>query len=206
MTRQEHRQVREQLVDWAESSRPLPSPELARFLGPLRPVPVAAGGRSWRAAVRTGLGLKVMGLVAALAVTGAAAVGVAQVALHEPEPSAPVIVPVEPPSGSSSRSTDPSGRAAGTAGTEESPTPSTTPSPSATSGRHSVTAPTPQKHESHAPKPSPREHTSAPSPEPSDPSDEPSDPSGDSRSPEPTHPVESVTPTSDDASSGSTSG
>jgi hypothetical protein len=203
MTRQEHRQVREQLVDWAESSRPLPSPELARFLGPLRPVPVAAGGRSWRAAVRTGLGLKVMGLVAALAVTGAAAVGVAQVALHEPEPSAPVIVPADPTSGPSSRSTEPSGSAAGTAGTEESPTPST--SPSATSGRHSVTAPTPQKHESHAPKPSPREHTSAPSPEPSDPSDEPSDPSGDSRSPEPTHQAGSATPTSDDATTSSSS-
>ena len=40
MTRPEHQQVRAQLVDWAESSRPLPSPELARFLGPLRPVPV----------------------------------------------------------------------------------------------------------------------------------------------------------------------
>lgn len=203
MTRQEHRQVREQLVDWAESSRPLPSPELARFLGPLRPVPVAAGGRPWRAAVRTGLGLKVMGLMAALAVTGAAAVGVAQVALREPEPSAPVIAPVEPTSGTSSRSVDPS--RSGTAGTEESATPSTTPSPSATTGRHAVVAPTPQKHETHAPTPSPREHTSEPSPEPSDPSEESGDPSGDSHSSELARPSESASPTSDDASTSSLS-
>jgi hypothetical protein len=207
MTRQEHRQVRDQLVDWAESSRPLPSPELARFLGPIRPVPVTSGGRSWGAAVRTGLGLKVMGLIAALAITGAAAVGVAQVALHEPDPSSPVIAPADPSTASASDSAQPSHAGATSSDDSATPTPSepsTTPSPTSTDGHRPVTAPQPRKHASHEPTPSPSEHH--PSPEPTEPSDGPSDPSGESHSPEPSHTADSATPTSEDPAPSSTSG
>jgi hypothetical protein len=181
MTKAPHRQVHEQLVEWAESTRPLPSPELARFLGPLAPMPVTVR-RPWGAAVRTGLGLKVMVLVGGLAITGAAAFGAGQVALREPEPPARVIVPVDGSGGSPTSSVAPSSRSGGEG--SSTPTPSATPSPTATTGHRPATAPQPRPHVSHAPKPSPSGHRPTRSPEPRDPSTEPSDPSGDSQSAE----------------------
>jgi len=62
MSRKVHRQVHEQLTEWADSAPPLPNPALAQFMGPVRPQP-AASGRAMRAAVRTGLGIKVFGLL-----------------------------------------------------------------------------------------------------------------------------------------------
>ena len=206
MTRQPHRPVQEQLVDWAESSRPLPSPELARFLGPLRPVPAVASTRPWRTAVRTGLGLKVVALFAGLAVTSAAAVGIAQVALREPEPRAPVIAPVDPGEGSSPGAADPSGSSP--AGAGESATPAATPSTTtrATDGPRAVVPSSPRPRVSRTPTPSSSRRSESPSPEPSDPSTEPSDGSSDSGSPEPTDTADSATPTSEDPSAGSTNG
>jgi hypothetical protein len=180
MTQAPHRQVHEQLVEWAESTRPLPSPELARFLGPLRPMPVTVRP-PWGAAVRTGLGLKVMVLLGGLAITSAAAFGVGQVALREPEPPGRVIVPVDGSGGSPSSTVAPSGRSGG----EGSSTPTPSASPTATTGHRPATAPQPRPHVSHAPKPSPSGHRPAPSPEPRDPSTEPSDPSSDSHTAEP---------------------
>ena len=204
MTRQSHRPVQEQLVDWAESSRPLPSPELARFLGPLRPVPAVATGRRWQAAVRTGLGLKVMALVGGLAITSAAAVGVAQVALREPEPRTPAIAPAEPTEDTSSSSADPT--VSGSAATAADESPTSSPTGPALASPRAGGAPAQRTHVSHSPAPSPSAHPSTPSPDPSDPSTEPSDGSSDSSTPEPSDPVGSAAPTTEDPTAGATSG
>jgi hypothetical protein len=100
-----------------------------------------------RAAVRTGLGIKVFGLLAAMAVTGAAAVGVTQVAQHEPEPATPVVVPAAPSEGPDAAPTevpndDPS--------TSASPSPSTTPRPTTS------TPSAPRVHRTHTASPTPR--------------------------------------------------
>jgi len=151
MGRNAHRQVHQRLTEWADSAPPLPTTALAQFMGPVRQRPGVGSSRAVRAAVGTGLGIKVFGLVAAMAVTGAAAVGITQVAQHEPEPSTPVVVPASPTDGPDGGSTstpddDPS--------TPASVSPSTTPRPGATSS--APPAPRVHRTRSAAPAPSPR--------------------------------------------------
>jgi hypothetical protein len=123
-------------------------------MGPVRPRAAAGSNRALRVAVRTGLGVKVFGLLAAMAVTGAAAVGVTQVAQHEQEPATPVVVPVAPSHGPDASTTgapddDPS--------TSASPSPSTTPQP-----RPTATSPVaPRVHRTHPASPTPRPYPSS---------------------------------------------
>ena len=176
MGRKVHRQVHERLTEWADSAPPLPNPALAQFMGPVRPRSAAGSNRAVRVAVRTGLGIKVFGLLAAMAVTGAAAVGVTQVAQHEPEPATPVVVPVAPSVGPDATATeapddDPSISA--------SPPPSTTPQARPTA----ATPAAPRVHRTHSASPTPRPHPSShesedPDPPSSDAPDQP-DPASD---------------------------
>ena len=171
MGRTTHREVHERLTEWADSAPPLPSSDLARFMGPVRPRTALGSNRAVRAAVRTGLGLKVFGLLAAMAVTGAAAVGVTQVAQHEPEPATPVTVPAAPSAGPDLTPTaapddDPS--SAASASPTAAPRPRTTPSAPAA----------PRVHRTHPAEPGPRPHPSsheseAPDPSSSDGPDQP---------------------------------
>ena len=83
MSRQTSPEVDVTLRSWADANAPAPSPVLALFIGPVRPLP--SPGRSatpahLRGLARLSLGTKVFVGVAALAMTGAAAVGAAHVA------------------------------------------------------------------------------------------------------------------------------
>ena len=174
MGRKAHRQVHERLTEWADSAPPLPNPALAQFMGPVRPRPALGSNRAVRAAVRTGLGLKVFGLLAAMAVTGAAAVGVSQVAQHAPEPATPVVVPVVP-------SDRPD--AATTEAPDDDPSTSASPSPSTTPRPTTSTPSAPRAHRTHTASPTPRPHPSShetedPEPSSSDAPDQP-DPASD---------------------------
>jgi len=175
MGRKAHRQVHERLTEWADSAPPLPNPALAQFMGPVRPRPALGSNRAVRAAVRTGLGIKVFGLLAAMAVTGAAAVGVTQVAQHEPEPAAPVVVPVAPTDGPDVTTTE----APDDASPSSTPSPSITPRPRPTTS----TPAAPRVHRTHEASPTPRPHPSShesadPEPSSSDAPDQP-DPASD---------------------------
>jgi len=174
MGRKAHQAVHGRLTEWADSAPPVPTPALAQFMGPVRPRP--GSGRAVRAAVRTGLGIKVFGLLAATAVTGAAAVGVTQVAQHEPDPPAPVVVPALPSAAPADRST-----------TAPDDDPSTSASPSTTTPPRATPSASPRVHRTHsaAPAPSTRpsshesERSDPPSPEGGDQPDPTSDPTSD---------------------------
>jgi hypothetical protein len=120
-----------------------------------------------RNAVRTGLGIKVFGLLAAMAATGAAAVGVSQVAQHEPEPPKTVVVPAVPSAVPDSPTSGPDDDPSTTA-------PATRPRPHVTP----TASPTPRVHRPHpagpAPIPRPSSHESeAPDPPAPEASDQP---------------------------------
>ncbi|MFC6239523.1 hypothetical protein [Longivirga aurantiaca] len=89
---------------WADAQRPVPSPALAQLMGPLVPLPALAlpTGHLGGAATQAGLSTKVIASIAAVAVTGAAAVGISRLRSDDVEPPrppqsvAPVVPGVEP--------------------------------------------------------------------------------------------------------------
>ncbi len=191
MTTSAEREVNARLTAWADAAAPTPSPNLQRFMGPVRPRPVATRATTANHGLsmfaRAGLGLKVMLAAAALAMTSAAAVGISHVVATSPPDHGPAVTPVDAGTSTSApptRSAAPSlGRAAAT------PTEPTDVAATQLPGQSSAPSARPTRHASGAPHVLPTSHPSG------DPTSEPSSaPEGNGSDPSQGPPTPEATP------------
>jgi hypothetical protein len=127
MERDAHLEVHRHLAAWAESHAPAPAPALALFLGTVRPVgvPVPAAPVA-HVAAHTAVAAKVALAATLVAMTGAAAVGVTQLAGLAGDPAPPPAVDVPFGGGSSADVSSVVARPASTASHRTPVTPTTT--------------------------------------------------------------------------------
>jgi hypothetical protein len=196
MSRNPGHEVSTRLTDWAVAQPPAPSPSLQQFMGPVRPIRAAADRGALSTVARAGLGLKIFIASAAVAVTGAAAVGITAAVSHQPSGPRHETVPVsDPGSGASTPSaahdatTGPATHATTGAGPAEEPT----------------TKPPGTADPLRAPRPAGSATPSLEAPQTGEPSDWPSTDPGE---PPATDPASDPTspPASEDAGSGSADG